>query len=418
MSASIISGDVKTKSATQLETGPEFGDKTLDPGRITTQEHRGAIGDLERMYGAAMKDGGLDEPKKASLAAKMNSTSTALTDAHLDNAHGDSFGTAVEPRRAADGGIIFEAAPSLEDVKSGKGTIAIGQKGEGVNIVQQKLFDGGHYQGLYDEGTDSMKIVDSMNGDKTTAAIRSWQKTSGFEATGTLDKDGLSALLEGRVNTTKAHGKAQDWWAGPQDEARAALSVDATVFKQNKADLFAGTTENQQIKDARGRAVADGATNTGVGAEYNVSVAEVKGNVGDSKGTGADGRVAVEADAYAGAEVSHKVSDKGAAFSGKAGAYAGVDATAEGGVGFRYFGVGAKASAGVGAGGVVEGHAAYENGRASVGIFAKAGKGITGGAGGELWIDFGKIKDDALAAHDWAKKTVSGLFGGINWGRN
>lgn len=460
MSTPIVPGDVNSRFVNSFIDRQATLNLYGDPGRVTTQEHRGAIEDLDKMYAQAMQDGGLNTGDRTDLAKMMNHTELARIDGFIDNfsAEGDpgyyepgdgykdikadtssttertetastseeaqTQTKSGEPRRAADGRIIFDAAPSLEDVKNGDATIGIGQKGEQINDIQQQLFDGGHYKDLYPEGTAAGDIVDGMNGDKTTGAIKAWQKANGYEETGSLDKDGYANLMGTSSTTSSSSTTSTDgtkktegsdgWWASPEADGLSGAGIDGNVFKQNKADIFAGTTEDTNITDSRGRIIADGATNRGIGVEYNATGIDVAANIGDSKGTGADGRLAIEADVYAGAEVSTKLTEDSAAISGKVGAYAGVDSVAEGGLGFRYFGFGGKATAGVGAGAVAEGHASYENGRASAGFFTKAGKGVTAGGGMDAWIDFGQMKDDLVSAKDWAV----GLFSGVDTSRN
>ena len=198
-------------------------------------------------------------------------------------------------------------------------------------------------------------------------------------------------------------------------ELEAGDGPRRNFFVVNEADVFAGATENYTGRDQRGRVVGEGMRHEGVGVAYRGSVAQHEGELGDAESFGARNRAALEANAYAGAESAVERNELGevVAAQAKAGAYVGVDATYQQGLGFRYFGIGAKASVGVGAGAQGEAHVSNKDGRVSIGAAAKGGKGLTVGGGVDAWIDYGQIGRDLKSAGKW----ISGLFSGIDWKR-
>jgi hypothetical protein len=59
-----------------------------------------------------------------------------------------------------------------------------------------------------------------------------------------------------------------------------------------------------------------------------------------------------------------------------------------------------------------------DDGRFSIGGFAKGGLGVTGGSGGELWIDFGQMRDDAVSGWNAVTGAVTDLISGVDTSRN
>ena len=420
----------------------------FDPSNATTQDHASALRSVRTLYGTAMEDGGLSADDRGHLAALMTNTNAAAVDAYYQETQGfdpdfynagdlqeqdfagaanevmrddrtelrdatDTTATAAADEnfgagdrtinRADDGRIIYDSAPAFDDIRTGDATLGLGHKSEGVRDVQQALLDGGFYDGQYTEGADA---VDGFYGPKTTEAVRRWQEAQGIEQTGQLNGAQLDALLAGE-NVT---GDGVDQVA--EDRHADAVGLDVNFFEAD-GDVWAGVTDNFTIRNARDRAVADDATHIGIGAEGQLTIAEVEGNLGDSMDFGVDGRAAVDANAYLGAEAAGKWDEDGVAVAGRAGAYAGVDAEASWGIGLRYFGIGQRNSVGVGAGAEVEGHASMEDGRLSLGYFAKGGAGVTAGHGNDVWIDFGQMGRDLSAAASW----VGGLFTGVDTSR-
>lgn len=434
-SGSVNSGYVRDFLQGHRDLNARFG-----ADRATTSDHRTAIEQLSSLYGTVMQDGGLDDQDKTSLAKLMEGTNAAALDAYTDNALAADLGVGLdqgfytdadadagrqlvhdaearqaeitkqadgapdagavdgpdaaegaEPRRAADGRIIYDAAPSFESVRAGDAQLGIGQKSEEIRDVQRQLFEGGFYEGQYDEGATVDDVADHFFGPKTEAAVKAWQEANGMEATGRLDGDSLDRLLNPEA------AEAEDsWFAGPRDDALDAFGVDGQFFEENAADIFAGTTEDHTVRNASGREIFEDHTHVGYGAEYNATVIGASGHVGDAQGTGVEARAAVEADAYAGVEASRGENSA----SVRGGAYVGVDAVGEASIGLRYFGIGARGSVGAGAGAAGEAYAGAEDGRISVGAYAKAGLGVTTGIGGDLWIDYGQMQRDAEAVGD------------------
>ncbi len=427
----------------------------FDPKNATTHDHASALRSVQTLYGTAMEDGGLSTDDRTHLAGLMTNTNAAAVDAYFQerysvdpefynprNPSGNDFaGAAVasqrdaraetetetearpdgtrpgetDPdfgagdrtiRRAADGGIIYDGAPSFEDVRAGDAALGLGHKSEEVRQVQEQLFNGGFYEGLYPEGTAAGDVADHFYGERTTEAVRRWQEKNGVEQTGQLDGRQLDALLNNQP-LGSVSGDGIDQVA--EDRHSSPIGLDINAFEAS-GDVWAGVTDNYTIRDERGRAVADDATHVGAGAEGQLTLAEIEGNLGDSKDLGVDGRAAVDANAYVGAEVAGKWEDGEAAIAGRGGAYAGVDAETSWGVGLRYFGVGQRNSVGLGAGAEAQGHATYEDGRLSMGYFAKGGMGVTAGHGNDVWVDFGQMKEDWNAFTGW----VGGLFSGVD----
>jgi peptidoglycan hydrolase-like protein with peptidoglycan-binding domain len=435
--------------------------RAFDPSRSTTKEHATALKQFNALYGAVSKDGSLSKEDQQDLLSLMTGTNNAGLDAFADNLTAATYGagtaydpgyyspsdakagaetvataqgrvdgeattsaTATEPNLAADGRIVYDAAPSFADVRAGSANLGIGQKSAEVGEMQQALQDGGFF------GANSTGNADQMFGPKTQEAVKKWQAANNMTQTGALDGASLDRLL----GKTTAPVETEEVAAAGTDKAKDGFqdySVSAEAFQVNKADIFAGTTENVDIKNLRGDVLLEDGVHEGIGAEYNATVIGVKANVGDANDVGIAGRAAIETDLYIGGETN--VSKDGIAL--KAGAYAGNDAVGEWGFGARYFGIGGKHTVGVGVGGTVEGHATNKDGRLSLGGFAKAGAGISSGHGGELWIDYGKIQEDAKAfgtavsdgftgavdatvgGFNDATKAVGDFFSGIDFGR-
>jgi len=130
---------------------------------------------------------------------------------------------AAGPQRAADGRIIYEAAPSFEAVRSGDATLGLGQKSAEIRDAQQALFDGGFYEGLYDKGTEAGGVADTFYGPKTEQAVKAWQTANGMEATGRLDGAALDKLLNKQspaVTTGGANPSAQVTTGGANPSAQ------------------------------------------------------------------------------------------------------------------------------------------------------------------------------------------------------
>ena len=437
-----------------------YGAQNFDLGRVTTREHLAALREVESLYGRSMDDGGLDWCERRELARLMGSTNEALVDADADNRmarlSGGRYGFdpgyyepgersggrrtesgTSEPRtsdeegvhRTEDGRIVFDEAPSREDVRGGA-VYRKGQKGDDFKPIQQNLLDGGYYGKCADDGE-----IDGMYGDRTEAAVRRWQGDHGFEQTGTLNDEQYQQLRGDNTcdpEQERSGGSGGSRRERPSEVRRRSYGVEGSwdddcdrrasssgrrtsdedadggsKDKRSRVDLFAGYQADHSIKDVRGRKIAEGeSVGAGLDAEYKI----------------VDGKnFNVKANTYVGGEAT--VGD-GAAH-GKAGLYAGVDAEVSGGFDLRYFGMDAKGSAGVGGGAQGEVYAANRDGRVSVGGAAKAGKGFTLGLGGGVWFDYGKVADDASAAWNWSGRKITEAgdavvegWNGIDWGHD
>lgn len=366
----------------------------FDPSLASTKEHRAALSQLESLFGSAVGDARLSDTEQQRLAESMGGVYNAGLDAHFDTqGYGDpgfyepakaapaknsqtapaKTGQAA-PELAAPVGR-YEAAPSRAEVAGGA-EVAFGQKGPAVGDLQQKLIDGGFYEGLYPEGTDPAKIKDGMFGPKTQAAYQAWQasQADGSEAAG----------VEGEKGT---------------------FGLTATALQVDTPRVMAGRTDGVEMRDMHDRVIADDAQSSGVGIEGSAQLVGVRGHAGDSQDVGVEGRAEIAANVFAGFEGQRSAT--GGKMRG--GAYAGVDAEGSVELGLRYFGIGVRGSVGKGAGTMAEFEASRSEGRIGMGAFVKSGFGVTGGLGGNVWIDYGKIKEDALAVKDKVASWFSGI---------
>ena len=239
MADGALSGEERT-SLSKLMTGTNaamldayYGDKSLkamntelDAGYYNPSDADAAaqtIADFEAAQPAVTTGGA--NPSAQVTTGGANPSAQVTTGGANPSAQVADVGQAdaAGPQRAADGRIIYEAAPSFEAVRSGDATLGLGQKSAEIRDAQQALFDGGFYEGLYDKGTEAGGVADTFYGPKTEQAVKAWQTANGMEATGRLDGAALDKLLNKQspaVTTGGANPSAQVTTGGANPSAQ------------------------------------------------------------------------------------------------------------------------------------------------------------------------------------------------------
>ena len=233
---------------------------TFDPSLASTKEHAAALRDLETAFGAAYgpSDRVLSDRDLVGLHHGMENTTAAAADAYVDTQLGtdpgifdpskaksateiveggneaaaqatstdENFGAGDrEIKRADDGRIVYDGAPDFAEIRAGEAQLGLGHKSEEVRDVQRALFEGGHFDGLYPDGTEVDGVADNFYGPKTTEAVRRWQEANGFDQTGELDGAQLDALTKGTsVDNTIRNG--QDRVIATDVATASAVAVD------------------------------------------------------------------------------------------------------------------------------------------------------------------------------------------------
>lgn len=286
--------------------------QAFDPSRATSKDHAAALEQLSSLYGTVMEDGGLSDADRSSLSKLMTGSNQAFVDAYHDHNLASRYGvgldvgyyeasdaeagaqilaeakaanadasaadpktttadatTASEPRRAADGRIIYDAAPSFEQVRAGNGSIGLGQKSDEIRDAQRALFEGGFYEGVYEQGTTADDVSDHFFGPKTEQAVQAWQKANGMEATGRLDGAALDKLLGGETAqvTTGAGNPSAQVTTGAANPSAQTFSVPAELqaeYDGVKAQVDAGVSGHRgrnlrnRLKSLEGQISQDG----------------------------------------------------------------------------------------------------------------------------------------------------------------
>jgi hypothetical protein len=216
--------------------------------------------------------------------------------------------------------------------------------------------------------------------------------------------DGLKAEGEAKVGVT-ATSQGSVSGSNKYGDANASYNATATAGASAKGSA---TLDASGLK-------ATGEVQVGVKAEVtgqaNVESKPIGGVPGLTVGAGVKGTVTAEATAYAKGEASVSAGPPAVAIvEGKAGAFAGVRATAEGTVKAGPVGATGKAEVWAGIGAEVSGTAGYKDGKLSLGFSAGAGYGVGAKLGFNVELDVGKAKQ--IAEHvvdkvaDGAKKVA------------
>lgn len=341
-----------------------------------------------------------------------------------------------------------DRTPTLSQVEGGGYALMRGHGGESVKALQERLqalgYDIGQAGPDGKFGKDLQAAVESFQrrngglvpdgkvGDKTYAKLFSddAKRGPGLVARDRVSDDKVCKAESDRIaralikpDEIKTDGQLQEALVSARTAAsgqdpRALLAVDGLKLKQ--ASLTAGTGTGT-VKDYRGETITKDATVTAYQARGEYNLVEAQGKVEAYKFS-ASGRAGVDATGQLGGYVAHKSMTKEGEYvvAGSAGAYAGVDASAEWSLGARYFGIGHKSTVGLGAGAQVQGHLANENGVASASVGFKGGVGVTAGQAATLWVDHGQIKRDyeyaagkVSEATTWAGNQISSAWNSL-----